>query len=93
MSHLGEVIMDSQKLAGVCATIIAVIVLAAAFYFVPPTARVGTGQVTPAQPAEKTDLPAARGPVVREVPNGTVTPNSAPAAPGSRGPVVREVPQ
>jgi hypothetical protein len=85
--------MDSQKLAGVCATIIAVIVLAAAFYYVPPTAHVAPKQVTPAQPAEKTELPAVRGPVVREVPNGTVTPNSAPAAPVIRGPVVREVPQ
>lgn len=84
--------MDSQKLAGVCATIIAVIVLAAAFYYVPPTARVASGQVAP-KPAEKTELPAVRGPVVREVPNGTVTPGSAPPAPATRGPVVREVPQ
>jgi hypothetical protein len=38
-------------------------------------------------------LPAVRGPVVREVPNGTVAPGSAPAAPVIRGPVVREVPQ
>jgi hypothetical protein len=88
-----EVIVGSQKLAGVCATIIAVIVLAAAFYYVPPTARFAPSQVTPAKPAEKTELPAARGPVVREIPNGTVTPNSAPAAPVIRGPVVREIPQ
>jgi len=85
--------MDSQKLAGVCATVIAVIVLAAAFYYVPPSARVAPGAVTAAKPTEKTELPAVRGPVVREVPNGTVTPGSAPAAPAVRGPVVREVPQ
>ena len=85
--------MDSQKLAGICATIIAAIVLAAAFYYVPPTAGVASGQVTPAKPAEQTGLPAARGPVVRDVPNGTVTPGSAPVAPGTRGPVVRDVPQ
>jgi hypothetical protein len=85
--------MDSQKLAGVCATIIAVIVLAAAFYFVPPNARVALGPVAPAKPAAKTELPAVRGPVVREVPNGTVTPGGTPAAPVVRGPVVREVPQ
>jgi hypothetical protein len=85
--------MDSQKLAGVCATIIAAIVLAAAFYFVPPNARVAPKTVTSAKPAEQTALPAARGPVVRDVPNGTVTPNSAPAVPAARGPVVREVPQ
>ena len=85
--------MDSQKLAGVCATIIAVIVLAAAFYFVPPTGRVAPNAVPPAKPAAQTELPAVRGPVVRDVPNGTVTPGSAPAAPAARGPVVREVPQ
>ena len=84
--------MSSQRLAGICATIIAAIVLAAAFYYVPPTARVASGQA-PAKPADKTDLPPVRGPVVRDVPNGTVTPGSAPVAPGSRGPVVRDVPQ
>ena len=85
--------MSSQRLAGICATIIAAIVLAAAFYYVPPTARVGSGQATPAKPAEKVELPAVRGPVVRDVPNDTVTPSSAPVAPGTRGPVVRDVPQ
>jgi len=85
--------MDSQKLAGVCATVIVVIVLAAAFYYVPPIARLAPSKVTPAGPAEKAELPAVRGPVVREVPNGTVAPGSAPAAPVIRGPVVREVPQ
>ena len=84
--------MSSQRLAGICATVIAAIVLAAAFYYVPPTARVASGQA-PAKPAEKTDVPPVRGPVVRDVPNGTVTPSSAPVAPGSRGPVVRDVPQ
>jgi hypothetical protein len=84
--------VNSQRLAGICATIIAVIVLAAAFYYVPPTARVSSGQAA-AKPAEKTDVPPARGPVVRDVPNGTVTPSSAPAAPGTRGPVVRDVPR
>jgi hypothetical protein len=85
--------VNSQRLAGICATIIAVIVLAASFYYVPPTARVASGQA-PAKPAEKTDVAPVRGPVVRDVPNGTVTtPSSAPVAPGSRGPVVRDVPQ
>jgi hypothetical protein len=85
--------VSSQRLAGICATIIAVIVLAAAFYYVPPTGRVASGQATAAKPAEKTDVPPVRGPVVRDVPNGTVTPSNAPVAPGSRGPVVRDVPQ
>jgi hypothetical protein len=83
--------VNSQKLAGVCATVIAVIVLAAAFYYVPPTGRLAPNQVAPAKPAEKAELPPVRGPVVREVPNGAVTPSSAP--PQARGPVVREVPQ
>ena len=84
--------MNSQKLAGACATIIAVIVLAAAFYYVPPTAHPATRQVAPARPAEKADLPAARGPVVRDIPDGAVTPGATPAAP-VRGPVVRDIPQ
>jgi hypothetical protein len=87
--------MDSEKLAGVWATIIAAIVLGAAFYYVP---RNDQFAVRPGAPAaakldEKTQQPAARGPVVREVPNGTEAPASAPAVPGVRGPVVREVPQ
>ena len=85
--------MSSQRLAGICATIIAVIVLAAAFYYVPPNARVASGQATQAKPAEKTEVPPVRGPVVRDVPNGTVNPSTAPVAPGTRGPVVRDVPQ
>jgi hypothetical protein len=85
--------VSSQRVAGICATIVAVIVLAAAFYYVPPIGRVAPGQATAAKPAEKTDVPPVRGPVVRDVPNGTVTPSSAPVAPGTRGPVVRDVPQ
>jgi len=95
-----EVNMDSQKLAGVWATVIAVIVLAAAFYYVPRNDQfaVRPGVATAAAPVaatpvQKAEQPAVRGPVVREVPNGTETPTGAPVAPGSRGPVVREVPQ
>jgi hypothetical protein len=86
--------MDSQKLAGVWATIIAAIVLAAAFYYVPRNDQFAVRPVAPAaKPVLKTELPAQKGPVVREVPNGTEAPSGAPAAPGVRGPVVREVPQ
>jgi hypothetical protein len=85
--------MDSQKIAGVWATIIAAIVLAAAFYYVPRNAQFALPQVAPAKPVEKTTLPTVRGPVVREVPNGTEAPTGAPTAPAVRGPVVREVPQ
>jgi hypothetical protein len=88
--------MDSQKLAGVWASIIAAIVLAAAFYYVPRNDQfaVRPGALA-AKPVEKAaaPAPAVRGPVVREVPNGTDAPTDAPAAPGVRGPVVREVPQ
>jgi len=86
--------MDSQKLAGVWAIIIAAIVLAAAFYYVPRNDQFAVRPGAPAaKPVGKTELPAARGPVVREVPNGTEVPTGAPVAPGVRGPVVREVPQ
>ncbi len=85
--------MDSQKLAGIWATVIAVIVLAAAFYYVPRNVQFALPQAVPAKPVEKTELPAQRGPVVREVPNGTEPPTGVPAMPGTRGPVVREVPQ
>ena len=87
--------MDSQKLAGVWATIIAAIVLAAAFYYVPRNDQFAVRPGAPAaKPVEKAAAaPAVRGPVVREVPNGTDAPTDAPAAPGVRGPVVREVPQ
>jgi hypothetical protein len=87
--------MDSQKLAGVWATIIAAIVLAAAFYYVPRNDQfaVRPGVPAAAKAVQKTELPAQRGPVVREVPNGTEAPSGAPAVPGARGPVVREVPQ
>jgi len=65
--------MTSQSIGGVLGAIVAAIVLAAAFYYVPvgPFART-------VQPATRVDLPAQpvqtvpvapRGPVVREVPN------------------------
>jgi hypothetical protein len=89
-----EVTMDSQKLAGVWATIIAAIVLAAAFYYVPRNDQFAVRPGAPAaKPVEKAAAPAVRGPVVREVPNGTEAPTGAPAGPVVRGPVVREVPQ
>jgi hypothetical protein len=95
MKTFREVTMDSQKLAGVWATIIAAIVLAAAFYYVPRNDQfaVRPGAAPVAKPVEKAAVPAVRGPVVREVPNGTDAPTDAPAGPVVRGPVVREVPQ
>jgi hypothetical protein len=64
--------MTSQKIAGFLGTIVAIIVLAAAFYYVPPGARnVPAKQATPAeqQPAAAAPAaPAPPGPVVRDVP-------------------------
>jgi hypothetical protein len=61
--------MDSEKVAGILGAIVAAIVLVIAFVLVPP------GQIgAPAKPAQKTEAPkqpaapAARGPVIREVP-------------------------
>jgi hypothetical protein len=62
--------MDPQKLAGIWASIVAAIVLAAAFYYVPRNDQfaVRPGASAAAKPVEKAAAPAVRGPVVREVP-------------------------
>jgi hypothetical protein len=62
--------MTSQSIGGVLGAIVAAIVLAAAFYYVPvgPFAKPAPARVdVPAQPAPV--APTPRGPVVREVPN------------------------
>jgi hypothetical protein len=61
--------MSSQKLAGFLGTIVAIAVLAAAFYYVPPGGK--NAPATQAAPAEQQPAPAppaAPGPVVRDVP-------------------------
>jgi len=64
--------MRSQSIGGVLGAIVAAIVLAAAFYYVPvgPFARPAQPARTevPAQPVQTVPV-APRGPVVREVPN------------------------
>jgi len=64
--------MTSQSIGGVLGAIVAAIVLAAAFYYVPvgPFARgVQPAKVNvPAVPVQTVPI-APRGPVVREVPN------------------------
>jgi hypothetical protein len=63
--------MTSQSLAGILGAIVAAIVLAAAFYYVPVGRKAPPPKVEqpvaaePATPA----APAPRGPVIREVPN------------------------
>jgi hypothetical protein len=63
--------MTSQSIGGVFGAIVAAVVLAAAFYFVPvgPFAKPARVDV-PAQPVQTVPIaPVPRGPVVREVPN------------------------
>jgi hypothetical protein len=65
--------MTSQSIGGVFGAIVAAVVLAAAFYYVPvgPFAKPTPAKVDmPAQPVQTVPVaPAPRGPVVREVPN------------------------
>jgi hypothetical protein len=64
--------MTSQSIGGVLGAIVAAIVLAAAFYYVPVGPFARTAQPAridvPAQPVQTVPV-APRGPVVREVPN------------------------
>ena len=65
--------MTSQSIGGVLGAIVAAVVLAAAFYYVPvgpfakpvPAKVVAPPAATDAAPA----APAPRGPIIREVPN------------------------
>jgi len=58
--------MESEKTAGILGAIVALAVLAAAFYFVPP----GSKPAAKSQPAAPVAAapPAPRGPVVKDVP-------------------------
>ena len=62
--------MTSQSIGGVLGAIVAAVVLAAAFYYVPvgPFAKPAPAKVE-APAAAAPAAPAPRGPVVREVPN------------------------
>lgn len=61
--------MDSERLAGILGAIVAIVVLAAAFVYV-PVSQLGKPEKAkveaPAQPAPAP--PPVRGPVVRDVP-------------------------
>ena len=68
----GTFVMTSQSIGGVFGAIVAAVVLAAAFYFVPvgPFAKPAARVDVPPQPVQTVPVaPAPRGPVVREVPN------------------------
>ncbi|HVX76094.1 MAG TPA: hypothetical protein VHB49_08200 [Bradyrhizobium sp.] len=61
--------MSSQKIAGFLGTIVALAVLAAAFYYVPPGARNAPAtQATPAEQQPAPPTPPPPGPVVRDIP-------------------------
>jgi hypothetical protein len=76
--------MESQKVAGILGTIVAAIVLGAAFYFVPRNAQLMPGAMLATAPVAANEKPLQRGPVVQDI---------TPGAPVVRGPVVRDVPQ
>jgi hypothetical protein len=61
--------MTSQKIAGFLGTIVALVVLAAAFYYVPPGAKIAPApQATPAEQQPAAAPAAPPGPVVRDIP-------------------------
>jgi hypothetical protein len=62
--------MTSESMAGILGAIVAAIVLAAAFYYVPVGKSAPATKAEPAAAAAPvTAAPAPRGPVIREVPN------------------------
>jgi hypothetical protein len=68
----GKIHMRSESIGGAFGAIVAAVVLAAAFYYVPvgPFAKRAAKIDVPPQPVQTVPVaPAPRGPVVREVPN------------------------
>ncbi|MDE2332503.1 MAG: hypothetical protein KGK16_17210 [Bradyrhizobium sp.] len=64
--------MESEKAAGILGAIVAIAVLGAAFFFVPP-GGIGKSAKPATQPQPTTEAPvsaapAPRGPVIRDVP-------------------------
>jgi hypothetical protein len=61
--------MESEKTAGILGAIVALAVLGAAFYFVPPgSSKSAKPAAQPATAAPAAAAPAPRGPVIRDVP-------------------------
>jgi hypothetical protein len=61
--------MNSEKIGGILGAIVAVAVLAVAFFYVPPGSRnAPVKQAVESAPAPAEPVPVVRGPVVREVP-------------------------
>jgi hypothetical protein len=59
--------MESEKTAGILGAIVALAVLAAAFYFVPPGSKSAKPVAQPQQ-APPVAAPAPRGPVIKDIP-------------------------
>ena len=59
--------MESEKTAGILGAIVALAVLAAAFYFVPPGSKSAKPAAQPA-PVAPVAAPAPRGPVIKDIP-------------------------
>jgi hypothetical protein len=61
--------MESEKAAGILGAIVAIAVLAAAFFFVPPGSNSKSAKPAAQTPeAPVAAAPALRGPVIRDVP-------------------------
>jgi hypothetical protein len=61
--------METEKTAGILGAIVALAVLAAAFYFVPPGSKSAKPVAQPQQaPAAPAAAPAPRGPVIKDIP-------------------------
>jgi len=60
--------METEKTAAILGTIVALAVLAAAFFYVPPGSSNAAKPVAQPQQAPAPAAPAPRGPVIKEVP-------------------------
>jgi len=60
--------METEKTAGILGAIVALAVLAAAFYFVPPGSSKSAKPAPQQAPAAPVAAPAPRGPVIKDIP-------------------------
>jgi hypothetical protein len=60
--------MESEKTAGILGAIVALAVLAAAFYFVPPGSGKSAKPAAQPAPVAPVAAPAPRGPVIKDIP-------------------------
>jgi hypothetical protein len=60
--------METEKTAGILGAIVALAVLAAAFYFVPPGSSKSAKPAAQPAPVAPVAAPAPRGPVIKDIP-------------------------